>query len=64
MTTNLMGTYLGLDYWKLAPHLDVVSWDNYPCWHGGGTIPDARGALGSRGEGLAPGARTSASCTT
>jgi beta-galactosidase len=38
VTTNLMGTYLGLDYWKFAPHLDVVSWDNYPSWHGVGTI--------------------------
>lgn len=24
-----------LDYWKLAPLLDVVSWDNYPYWHSG-----------------------------
>lgn len=34
ITTNLMGTYTGLNYWKLAPHLDVVSWDSYPTWHG------------------------------
>ncbi len=33
VTTNLMGTYPGLDYWKLAKELDVVSWDNYPDWH-------------------------------
>lgn len=33
VTTNLMGTYPGLDYWKLAPHMDVVSWDSYPMWH-------------------------------
>jgi len=39
VTTNLMGTYPGLDYWKLAPHLDVVSWDSYPGWHGAGAIP-------------------------
>lgn len=30
VTTNLMGTYLELDYFKWAEHLDVVSWDNYP----------------------------------
>lgn len=24
----------GLDYWAFAPHLDVISWDNYPYWHG------------------------------
>ena len=33
VTTNLMGTYPELDYWKLAPHLDLASWDSYPCWH-------------------------------
>ncbi|MBI4979509.1 MAG: beta-galactosidase [Spirochaetes bacterium] len=33
VTTNLMGFYTGLDYWKIAPHLDVVSWDSYPPWH-------------------------------
>ncbi|MDF2543613.1 MAG: pbg [Herbinix sp.] len=32
-TTNFMGTYDGLDYWKFAKELDVVSWDNYPQWH-------------------------------
>lgn len=34
VTTNFMGTYPGLDYWKFAPHLDVISWDSYPWWHG------------------------------
>lgn len=34
VTTNFMGTYPGLDYWKFAPVVDVVSWDNYPRWHG------------------------------
>ena len=29
-----MGTYEGLNYWKFAPYLDVVSWDSYPRWHG------------------------------
>ena len=33
VTTNFMGTYTGLDYWKLAPALDVISWDSYPQWH-------------------------------
>ena len=32
ITTNLMGTYLGLDGRKIARHLDVVSWDSYPSW--------------------------------
>ncbi|MGE5557309.1 MAG: beta-galactosidase [Bacillota bacterium] len=35
VTTNLMGTFPGLNYWKLANVLDVVSWDNYPSWHHG-----------------------------
>ncbi|KRE33313.1 beta-galactosidase [Paenibacillus sp. Soil724D2] len=30
ITTNLMGLYKELDYFKWAKHLDVVSWDNYP----------------------------------
>jgi beta-galactosidase len=33
VTTNMMGTFPGLNYWKLAPHLDVISWDSYPTWH-------------------------------
>ncbi len=36
VTTNMMGTYPGLDYRKLAPHVDVASWDSYPRWHGSG----------------------------
>jgi len=36
ITTNLMGTFPGLNYWKLAPHLDVISWDSYRMWHKGG----------------------------
>ena len=31
-TANLMGTYPGIDYFRLAEVLDVVSWDNYPEW--------------------------------
>ncbi|TBL68317.1 beta-galactosidase [Paenibacillus thalictri] len=30
ITTNLMGTYPELDYFKWARYMDVVSWDNYP----------------------------------
>ncbi|RNA68507.1 beta-galactosidase [Alteribacter keqinensis] len=33
VTTNFMGIYEGLDYWKFAGHLDVISWDAYPTWH-------------------------------
>lgn len=37
VTTNFhdyIALYRGIDYWKFAPYLDVVSWDNYPYWHG------------------------------
>ncbi|MCL3777162.1 MULTISPECIES: beta-galactosidase [unclassified Actinomyces] len=30
VTTNLMGAYEHLDYYRFARELDVVSWDNYP----------------------------------
>ncbi|UFT98791.1 beta-galactosidase [Radiobacillus kanasensis] len=30
ITTNLMGTFPMLDYFKWAKEMDVVSWDNYP----------------------------------
>lgn len=30
ITTNLMGTYEGIDYAKMAEDIDVVSWDSYP----------------------------------
>lgn len=34
VTTNFKGIYYdGLDYWKFAKEVDVVSWDNYPHWH-------------------------------
>ncbi|GKX65788.1 beta-galactosidase [Inconstantimicrobium mannanitabidum] len=39
VTANFMGAYphmelfLGLDYWKFAKEVDVLSWDNYPAWH-------------------------------
>lgn len=32
ITTNLMGTYKGLDYFKWAKEMDLVSWDNYPAY--------------------------------
>jgi beta-galactosidase len=34
VTTNLMGFYMDIDPWTVAPHVDVVSWDSYPAWHG------------------------------
>ncbi|MGL6197325.1 MAG: beta-galactosidase [Lachnospiraceae bacterium] len=33
VTTNLMGTYKELDYFKWAPEMDIVSWDNYPSYN-------------------------------
>ncbi len=30
ITTNMMGTYPAIDYWKMAKHVDFVSWDSYP----------------------------------
>jgi beta-galactosidase len=33
VTTNLMGFYEGLNYWKFKDVLDVISWDSYPTWH-------------------------------
>jgi len=36
VTTNFMGTYPGLNYWKFVEQLDVISWDSYPCWHSNG----------------------------
>ena len=33
VTANFMQMFGGLDYRKMAPHLDVVSWDNYPTFH-------------------------------
>ncbi|WP_310601663.1 beta-galactosidase [Anaerosporobacter sp.] len=32
ITTNLMGTYKALDYFKWAKEMDIVSWDNYPAY--------------------------------
>ena len=33
VTTNFMSLFGGLDYRKMAPNLDVISWDNYPAFH-------------------------------
>ncbi|MDR3335022.1 MAG: beta-galactosidase [Treponema sp.] len=33
-TTNLMGIYPGIDYYRLAEVMDVAAWDNYPRWVG------------------------------
>lgn len=33
ITTNFMLPDKGLDYWKFAQYVDVVSWDSYPRWH-------------------------------
>lgn len=33
VTTNLMGTYKNLDYFKWGKELDVISWDNYPSYN-------------------------------
>ena len=38
ITTNFMGTFPGLNYWKFAKHLDVISWDSYPTWHQGDDV--------------------------
>ncbi len=40
ITTNFMGLSTVLDYWKVARELDVISWDNYPRWHGPGSDAD------------------------
>ena len=33
ITTNLMGTFKDLDYFKWAKEMDLVSWDNYPAYN-------------------------------
>ncbi len=43
LTTNFMGTYPGLDYFKFRDDIDVISWDSYPSWHGVGNIPNPLG---------------------
>lgn len=34
VTTNFMDFFKNLDYRRLQDCLDVISWDNYPHWHG------------------------------
>ena len=36
VTTNFMGIYPGLDYWRMKDTVDVISWDSYPTWHNDG----------------------------
>ena len=36
VTANFMMLYNGLDYRKMAPSLDVISWDSYPGFHNDG----------------------------
>jgi beta-galactosidase len=31
-TTNMMGMYDGLNYYRLSEGIDIASWDNYPMW--------------------------------
>jgi len=33
VTTNFMEFFNGLNYFKVAKEIDVVSWDSYPRWH-------------------------------
>lgn len=33
VTTNMMGFYDGLNYFRLSEGLDIASWDNYPLWN-------------------------------
>ena len=30
---NFMDDYKGLNYYRLAQHVDYISWDSYPSWH-------------------------------
>ncbi len=30
---NMMPVYEPLNYWKFAPHVDIITWDSYPRWH-------------------------------
>lgn len=47
ITTNLMGTYRNLNYFEVARHIDVVSWDGYPQYHTAG-VSDAETAVDIR----------------
>ncbi len=47
VTANLMGFFDGLDYFRFGDDLDVISWDNYPCWHQGDNMAIAAQAAAS-----------------
>ena len=32
-TANFMYFFKSIDYHRLQKEIDIVSWDNYPCWH-------------------------------
>jgi len=32
VTINMMGTYVGLDYFRFGEAIDIASWDSYPSW--------------------------------
>ena len=32
-TINMMYDFIPINYHKLAPLVDIISWDNYPSWH-------------------------------
>lgn len=34
VTTNMMGFFKCLDYFKFKESVDIISWDSYPSWHG------------------------------
>lgn len=38
VTTNMMPGFPDINYYEQAEKLDIVSWDNYPTWHGGNQI--------------------------
>ena len=44
-TANLMHYFGGLDYFKIAKEIDVVSWDTYPTWHDNGMCHDLMRSL-------------------
>lgn len=47
VTTNMMGFYEKLNYFKFAKDIDIVSWDNYPLWHSDDNIAVASFAAAS-----------------
>ncbi len=46
VTTNMMGTWDGIDYWEMAKRLDVVGWDSYPNHHERAMDPGDWSAVG------------------